>query len=200
MEIKETSTPAPRKSKLPYIIGAIIILLLAGAAFVGARLMNGQGFPGFTLGGPGGGFSLGGGDKNVRINLDDITPAKELPQTPADVRGIFDHRQDNSIFVGTGKVMMTVKKDQSGKVETAANHDGPTIEVVVTAQTKIYQDVTMKQFNGPPPEGQKIQQVVEGGTLDEIGQPSMLTVWGKKTGDRFIAEVLVYTPPAFITK
>jgi len=28
----------------------------------------------------------------------------------------------------------------------------------------------------------------------------MLTVWGKKTGDRFIAEVLVYSPPAFIKK
>jgi hypothetical protein len=58
----------------------------------------------------------------------------------------------------------------------------------------------MKQFNGPPPQGQKIQQVVEEGSLDEAGQASLITVWGKKTGDRFIAEVLVYSLPAFTTK
>jgi len=203
METQEQETPAParRKPRLGYIIGgAVLILLLAGAAFVGARLLNGQGLPGLPSGG-GPGFSLGGnGGRNVRINADDILPAKELPQTPADVRGIFDHRQDNSIFIGTGKVMMTVKKDQSGKVDTASSHDGPTVEVVLTSQTKIYQDVTMKQFSGPPPEGQKIQQVLEAGSGDEVGQNSMITVWGKKTGDRFIAEILVYSPPAFLTK
>ncbi len=199
MEIQETPTPAPRKPKLIYIIGGVILILfLAGAAFVGARLLNGQGLPLISSGGPI--FSQGGGGKNVRINASDILPAKELPQTPADVRGIFDHRQDKSIFVGTGKVMISVKKDQSGKVDTASSHDGPTVEIVLTAQTKIYKDVTMQQFSGPPPEGQKIQQVVELGSLDEVGQSSLITVWGKKTGDRFIAEILVYSPPAFITK
>ena len=200
MEIQETPTPTPRKPRLPYIIGGIVVILLAGAAFVGARLLNGQGLPGLS---PGGGpfFSLGGnGGKNVRINADDILPAKEVPQTPADVRGLFDHRQDNSIFVGTGKVMMTVKKDQSGNIQTSSSHDGPTLEIVVTTQTKLYKDVTMNQFDGPPPQGQKIQQVLEAGSADEVGQNSMITVWGKKTGDRFIADVLVYMPPAFKTK
>jgi hypothetical protein len=136
----------------------------------------------------------------VRINLDDIQPAKELPQVPADVRGLFDHRQDNSIFIGTGKVTVGVERDQSGKVETSSHHDGPVVEVVVTAQTKIFKDVTMGQFDGPPPEGQKIQQVLESGSSDEIGQASLITVWGKKTGDRFIAEIVVYSPPGFTTK
>src|ERR1043165_8879365 len=80
--------------------GVILILLLAGAAFVGARLLNGQGLP-FSSGGPI--FSLDkDGNNSVRINADDIQPAKELPQTQADVRGLFDHRQDNSLFIGTG--------------------------------------------------------------------------------------------------
>ena len=200
MEIQETPTPAPRKSRLSYIIGGIIvILLLAGAAFVGARLLNGQGLP-FVSSGDGAGpsLSLGGpGGKMVKL---DIEPSKELPQTPADVNGLFDHRQDNSIFVGTGRVTMAFKKDPSGKVETSSNHDGPTVEVVVTSQTKIYKDVTMRQFDGPPPEGQKIQQVLEEGSLEDVGQSSMITVWGKKTGDRFIAEILVYSPPAFKVK
>ena len=181
------------------VSGIILILLLAGAAFVAARLLNGQGLPLLSSGGPI--ISLGkDGNNSVRINADDIQPAKELPQTHADVRGLFDHRQDNSIFIGTGNVTIGVKRDQSGKVETESNHDGPVVEVVVTSQTKIYKDVTMKQFDGPPPQGQKIQQVLEKGSLDEIGQASLITVWGKKTGNRFIAEVLVYSPPGFTTK
>ncbi len=157
-ELQETPTPAPRKSRLPYIIGGIlVVLLLAGAAFVGARLLNGQGLPFVSAGGGSGpSLSLGG--------------------------------------------PVSFKKDPSGKVETSSNHDGPTLEVVVTSQTKIYKDVTMNQFDGPPPEGQKIQQTLEEGSLDEIGQNSMITVWGKKTGDRFIAEILVYSPPAFKVK
>ena len=200
MEIQETPSLAPRKSRLPYIIGGIVVvLLLAGAAFVGARLLNGQGMP-FVSSGGGAGPSLslsGPGGKMVKL---DIEPSKELPQTPGDVNGLFDHRQDNSIFVGTGRVTMAFKKDPSGKVETSSNHDGPTVEIVVTAQTKIYKDVTMRQFDGPPPEGQKIQQVLEEGSLEDVGQSSMITVWGKKTGDRFIAEILVYSPPAFKVK
>lgn len=198
MEIQET--PAPRKPRVTFVIGGIIVvLLLAGAAFVGARLLNGQGIPFMSQGGGlGPSLSLGGpGGKMVKL---DIEPSKELPQTPADVTGLFDHRQDNSIFVGTGKVTMAFKKDPSGNVETSSNHDGPTVEIVVTSQTKIYKDVTMRQFEGPPPEGQKIQQVLEEGSLDDVGESSMITIWGKKTGDRFIAEILVYSSPAFIKK
>lgn len=200
MEEQGTPTPTPRRSKLPYIIGGIIIVaLLAGAAFVGARLLNGQGLPFVSAGGGlGPSLSLGGpGGKMVKL---DIEPSKDLPQTAADVSGLFDHRQDNSIFVGTGKVTVAFKKDPSGNVQTSSNHDGPTVEIVVTSQTKIYRDVTMRQFDGPPPDGQKIQQVLEEGTLDDVGQSSMITAWGKKTGDRFIAEILVYSPPAFIKK
>ncbi len=200
MESQETPAPTPRKSKLPYIIGGIVlILLLAGAAFVGGRLLNGQGLPGLSSGGPQVLTGLGG-KTSIRIGPGDILPAKELPQTPADVRGIFDHRQDNSIFVGTGNVQMSVMKDSSGQVHTSASHSGPVVEVVVTTQTTIYHDTTMEQFNGPPPSGQKIQQVVESGSLADIGQSSSITVWGRKSGDRYIADVLVYTSPAFITK
>ena len=83
-----------------------------------------------------------------------------------------------------------------------SSHDGPTVEVVVTTKTVVYRDTTMDQFNGKDlPNGNvTLQQVVEPGTLDELGQGSMITVWGKKTGDRLIADVLVYTLPDFSTK
>ena len=180
------------------IIGGIIVLLLTGAAYVGGRLLNGQGLPWLSLGGQG--FFPGGNSNGVRIDRSDIRPAKELPQTPADVDGIFDHRQDNSIFVGTGNFNVRVQADQSGKVETGSHYDGPLGEVVVTSQTKVYEDVTMQQYNGPPPEGQKIQQVLEPGSLDSIGESSGVTIWGKKTGDRIIADILVYLSPVFKRK
>ncbi len=175
------------------IIGGIVVLvlLLASAAFVGGRLLNGQGLPGVLSG-----IFLGeDGRQGVKINLDDIQPAKELPQTPADVHGIFDHRQDQSLFIGTGQGMIRVEQDPSGNVTTDSSFNGPVVEIVVTSQTIIYKDVTMNQYNGEPPAGQNIQQVVEPGSLDDIGKPSGIFIWGRKTGDRFIADVLVYSSP-----
>jgi hypothetical protein len=179
---------------------AMIVLLLAGAAFVGGQLLSGQGLPGL---GPAGGLTMftsqgGKGGQGQRISIQTI-PAKELPQTPADARGIFDHRKDNSIFVGTGNVHMMVMTNQSGQVQTSSSHTGPTVEVVVSPQTIVYRDVTMQQYNGGEPPSSsgtiKVQQAVEPGSLDEIGENSDITAWGKKTGDRIIADVLVYTPP-----
>ncbi len=177
---------------------ALLVLVLAGAAFVGGRLLTGQGLPSLDAGGVH--LSIGPGGKTGKSISLDVQPAKELPQTEADARGIFDHRQDNSLFIGTGKVSVMVQKGQNGQVTTSSNHSGPLVEVVVTTRTVVYQDVTLQQFNGQPPSGQKIQQVVQPGSLDQIGQSSMITAWGKKTGDRIIADVLVYTQPAFMTK
>lgn len=187
------------KKRILIIVGIVVLVaLLAGAAFVGGRLLTGQGLPGQAS--PGGlsmVTSQGGGEQRISIQT---IPAKELPQTPADARGIFDHRKDNSIFVGTGNVkMMVIKNQQSGQVQTSSSHSGPTVEVVVSPQTIVYKDVTMQQYNGGKPPGGsgtiKVQQVVEPGSLDEIGENSDITAWGKKTGDRIIADVLVYTPP-----
>jgi hypothetical protein len=184
--------------------GVLLVLILAGAAYVGGRLLNGQRPPGLSSGpemvaGPGGETSI-----RIQIHPDDILPSKELPQTPADVRGRFDHRRDQSLFVAAGNVTMAVKKEpSSSNVETPSSDNGPVaevVEVVVTTQTTVYHDTTMEQFNGPPPSGQKIQQIVEPGSLEDIGQSSTITVWGKKTDDRYIADVLVYTTPELITK
>ncbi len=178
------------------IVSAIVVLvvLLAGAAFVGAQLLAGQGQPAQASKG---GLTMmtSQNGKPVQAVQPDIQPAKELPQTPADVRGVFDHRKDNSIFVGTGVVLRTVQQDQSGNVTSSSTHDGPIVEVGVTPQTIVYSNVTNRQFNGQPPSG-KIQQVVEPGSLDEIGKDSTVLAWGKKTGDRIIADVIVYSLPS----
>ena len=140
---------------------------------------------------PNGSFFQGAGP-----GAGNLQRAPNLPQTPADVQGIFDDRQDNKIFVGTGG--MTTIVQPGGAPQTS--HDGPTVELIVTNETKIYKDVTMNQFSGPPPEGQQIQQVVQSGSLEEIGQSSMLTVWGNRSGNQIRASVLVYALPNTITQ
>ena len=176
--------------KKPILIGGgivLLVLLLGGAAYVGGRLLNGEEIPGFSSG--------RAGSRDLQI-----LPAKELPGTPADVDGIFDHRKDKSIFVGTGNITGSKGQDASGNLHVTLSHDGPVVEVVVTTQTKIYRDITQQQFNGRRPDQGQIQQVVEPGTVDEMAQLSMITVWGRKTGDRYIADVLVYTPPPVLKK
>jgi hypothetical protein len=168
----------------------VLVAVLAGAAFVGARLLAGPGLPGLSSG-PEVRIGQGGGP----AYSDDRQPAKELPQTPADARGVFDHRQDNIIFVGTGKATFTTQKDQSGHVQISSSHDGPTVGVVVTPQTIVYKDVTLQQYIGKPHPNGKVQQVVEPGNLDDISTSSTITAWGKKTGDRIVADVLLYMVP-----
>jgi len=174
--------------------GVLLIVVLAGAAFVGGRLLNTQ----QSQGAKGGQIMLSSsgpnGSQKVSVQLE---PAKELPTTKADVVGIFKQRSDASIFVGTGQVKTMASKAPDGTVSMTSENDGPTVEVVVTHDTIIYRDVTMKQFDGPP-EGGKMQQVVEPGTIDEIGDNSTLQVWGERSGDRIVAKVLVYSLPAVL--
>ena len=65
--------------------------------------------------------------------------------------------------------------------------------MVINHQTRIYQDITEmpepdKAENGVV----NAQQVVKDGSLDDLGANSMVTVWGEKQGDRFIAKVIVF--------
>ncbi len=163
----------------------VLVLLLAGAAFVGGQLLDGQGLPGWR--------SAGGPSAKLAGNITVLQLAKELPQTPADASGLFDHRKDNSIFVGPDPVRLGVSVRRL--LQTPTSHRGPVSEVVVSPQTIMYKDVTEQQFNGQPPASEKTQQVVEPGRIEEIGEGSVITAWGKRTGDRIIADVLVYTPP-----
>ena len=162
---------------------AIVVLLLAGAAFVGGRLLGdrnqvteeGSG-PTVIRSGPGGTQSL------------EIVPAEELPSVPADVKGLYVRREDNSLFVGTGEVMLNIRDG-----EVISDYDGPEVEVVVTHDTMVYRDKT--QYGTDEVGDGKIQQVVKPGSLEEIGKHSLISVWGQERGSRLFAEVLVYKIP-----
>jgi hypothetical protein len=201
--LEEILTPARKSRRLLWVIlGVVLVLVLAAAAFLGGRYL--QGGPTANGGGNGGMFlsSNGpGGQVSRSISKNDIIPALELPQAAADATGIFVRRQNNSFFIGTGKVTLQVKQqadNPNSTPQTGSSYDGPVVEVVVTNNTKIYRDDTFQNLKDLPSNGTKIQQKVVSGSLDEIGQNSFINAWGKKTGDRLVADVLLYNNPILL--
>ena len=166
--------------------GCVVVLLLAGAAFMGARMLRMQDQVRAEGNGPVMVISSDGGGAAQSI---EIQRSAELPDSPPDAAGIFTRREDSSIFVGTGAITMIVEDG-----EAAASSDGPEVEVVVTHDTVVYRDKTMLQHTGGPPSG-KVEQVLELGSVEEIGETSAISAWGEERGGRVLAEVLVYAPP-----
>lgn len=176
------------QNKKLYILLGFAILLVGAAAFIAGRMINGNvGTVG--LGGPNGG--------RVSISLNDITPALELPNAKADITGSFVERKDNTIIVqavsfgvGAGGVSGDSPLDENSGVR---------VEVVVTSKTEIYKDATQI----PPPvngEIHNVQQAAEPGTLEDLDSQTFITVWGRRSGDRIVADVLFYSNPKSIKK
>jgi len=176
------------QNKKLYISLGIAVLLIGIAAFVGGRMLNGK-IGIVPLGGP--------NEGQVSISIDEITPAPELPTTQAEVTGMFVERNDNTIVVqavtfgmGVGGVSNDSPMDENSGVK---------VEVVVTSQTLIYKDVTQipEAVNG---EIHGMQQAADEGTLDDLSPDCFITVWGRRSGDRIIADVLFYSNPKLIKK
>jgi hypothetical protein len=180
-DLEEIRAPSKKSRRwLWAILGIVLVLFLAAAAFLGGRyLQNGS----LSTGGSNSGMLLssGGPAGSVRrqFSNNELIPAPELPKTAPDVNGVFVRRQNNSFFVGTGQLL-------------SGSYDGPVVEVVVTNNTKVYKDDTLLNPNNLPSNGTKFQQKVVPGNLDEIGQDSLINAWGKKIGNRLIADVLEY--------
>lgn len=181
------------------VIGlGILVLFVGAAAFVAGRMLNGKVNPlgMFGLGGKGGMMS-------VMVN---VIPAEELPKTQPTVMGPFVERKDKTIFIQSvslkagGKGVVVSSGGGDVVAGSPSDNGGPKVEVVITNETTIYRDTTQP---GEPPstgESQTIQQTVEEATLDDLSSQSMVMVWGRKTGDRIIADVLLYSNPVFFKR
>ena len=182
----------PKKRRTRLIVGGTVtlVIVLAAAAFVAGRLMNAQAQPQAA----GGNFVVsksGGASASVTKRFS-IQSAPELPASQPDIMGVFVRREDKSIFVGTGNIRVMMKVSGAGaKPEMSTNYDGPVMEIVVTHNTQVYQDMTEMSFDKMPENG-KLQQVVQPGSLDDISANSMVQAWGEKQGDRLVARVLVF--------
>jgi hypothetical protein len=195
-------TPAKhaRRGVLLAAGGAGLVAVLAGAAYVAGGLLNAPkpaadgGGEIVMRGGP-----AGGQMKTVKIPR--IKNAPGIPATEPDAAGLYLRRQDNSIFLGTGDIQMTVQRDSSGKTQAKGKHNGPDVEVVINRDTSLYRDKTPITMEAAE-QGKEIQQVVEPiATLDDLvsnlSETDSLMVWGARNGDRIIAKTVVHRPPMF---
>jgi hypothetical protein len=171
---EEGAAHRSQRRKIFWILGgSMLFALLAGAAFIAGQLMAGESLfpPRDVIFGP-----------NTDIGL---LPPTQVPGTPPDLEGPFQRRDDNSLFIaqaGSGA--------PSRPVGAAG---GPTIEVVITHETLIYADITSLPSPGDVIEGGMLRlQANQVDTIEEIGEGTVLMVWGDWQGDRLIATVIYY--------
>jgi hypothetical protein len=189
------------QNKRTYVIFGGVVVLVAAAAFIGGRLLNGQAGPldFFPM--------MGGGRVSMAI---DMIPAPELPTTEPDTRGSLVERKDNTIILrefsmelGRGGVVIVERASGGGGPMMSGgpgSEDGPKVEVVITNETIIYRDATDMPEPSAIEEQMTIQQAVEPGTLDDLTSNTMIMVWGRKSGDRFIADVIMYSTPVLFKR
>lgn len=153
------------QNKRRYISLGIAILLIGIAAFVAGKL-----------------FNAGSVTSEQESH---VTPAPEIPTSIPALSGMLVERRDNTLIVqtvsfdpGSGWRL----GDSNAPMDASS---GPQVEVVVTRQTIIYHD----DFEF---EDTFIQQTVEETTLDYLDEQMLITVWGRKEGDRLVADIMLF--------
>lgn len=188
-----------------WIIGAAaLVVLLIAAAFVGGQLLNTEAAAGASplqsvagasplqaVAGQSGGES-GSAAQGAQTVFDmDIEAAEEIPQTEPDVAGLLARRGDKSIVLTTGNVTMAIGINPDGTYSVKGSADGPEVEVVIPHTAKIYVDTTaLTSLDSPQPDGSR-KQTVEPGSVDEINENGIISVWGERRGDRIVAHTVL---------
>lgn len=152
-----------RKTKL-YVSLGVTILLIGAAEFVAGSLINDG--------------SMG----EERESL--FTPAPEIPTTAAEVSGLLVERKDNTVILRTVSFDAGAGWALGDADEPMDTTSGPKVEVVITGETTVYR--TSYEISES-----SIQQTVEETTLDDLNLEMMITVWGRKNGDRIIADIFL---------
>lgn len=116
-----------------------------------------------------------------------LLPDKQLPVEDPGLYGVFVRREQDSIFLGTGKVGLEYRMEKSSLARLQkASYDGPIQEVVITPETKIFQDVTKIYMA----QSSMTRQMVQPGTLDDLTTNSVFSVWGDRKNGRWTADVI----------
>jgi hypothetical protein len=163
----------------------LVVVLLAGGAFMAMRLVNARGQN-----------STSGSEKTVKV---DYISASELPKQAADLGGLVIRVKDNSVFVA----QVNLDNTSVRRLLQQPTPAGPYTEVVVSKDTKIYRDATYD--NVPTPSGgssegagQRVQQKLDLVDTSAITTPSYAQVWGERRGSRINANIIVVSAPIVI--
>ena len=185
--------------KMLGILGITVLLIVLGAgAFTAVNLItaqNGQGEEDLPAGAMVFEDVMDDGTGNpVTVNTI-ILPAENLPDRPSETGGVLVRQEDNSYFVGTGSISVSVNII-NGEMSTAVEHSGPEIEVVANHNTQFYRDVTQVSFTAAESKEQTLQQeIVLVDQPETMPEGANFQVWGEKSGDRVIANIIVYSEP-----
>lgn len=192
---QENEEPKRKNNIRIWILSSVgILILFSIAAFFAGRFINSQSRTG--------GFDiLGPGNNTTGMVIEmDLETDENLPQTPPVMFGMFLSIEDNIIKIAepdpNGEIITI---DENGDVDFSQSAKGPEIEIVVNKDTKIYRDATFDDQEGFPESGESIQQKSEESSIDEIKNGSSLTVWGRKSGDRIIADIILFSSPFLFT-
>ena len=178
------------QNKKLVLVTGILVLMVGAAAFVVGRLFSRDVNPVASGEPPGGGPAFTASSSN------NITPAAELPGTSPEVTGLYVETKDHTMIIqaasfdpGIGGIL-----GDSVDVDSA-----PKVEILMTAKTTIYRDTTQVSVSAAGG-NVAIQQTVEESTVDDLVPPTMITVWGRGSGDRIVADVLVFSNSLNIQK
>jgi hypothetical protein len=165
----------------------IVLIFLAGltviaASFLAGRLINSK-MKGSSF------LNFNNDESNTSMtSFESFEPAPEIPETKVDFIGILSKREDNILIIK--EIPITYNEDGSATAYFDAQaEDVPVVEVVVTKKTQIYLDTTDYGTS----EMDSVQQTVKPLTLEKINPDALVSVWGKKVGDRINADVIVVT-------
>ncbi len=187
------AAPSPKKKGWIGIAVLVAVLALAGAAYLGTRMLARAETANRSVGG-GPLIPMKGGANSAAVGTSlNIQNAPEIPQRAPDMNGAVTEVKDNSLMVSAVESMV-VRLDENGESDFDIEYQGAATEVVLTSETQIYFDTTFQNTNiqkEMPKEGETIQQTIEPADLSEIGPHTMVSVWGYKRGDRLIAEVIL---------
>lgn len=180
--------------------GLISLILIGSAYWVGQSISHpdrteGQSTSSGASSSPSGPVMVvdnGGGP--VRVTF---TDPPEAPGEPSTALGVFRRREDQRIYIGTGQIIVEAEV-VNDEASLSAASDGPELEVVITGETILYEDVTDQPVISPE-DVERGEMVVQRrwkpvDSLDALGENTIIRVWGEKRGDRVIANVLVYEP------
>jgi len=181
-----------KRSLLILSSALILVLLLAGGAFVAGRLLNASS----ATGGDGPTIQIGTG--NGQMIKAEWVRAPELPAEEPDVAGAFARREDNRFFVNETEGGFVISQGDDGSL-SVTNTTGKVREIVVTAETLVRVDTTLENIDSAISDG-KCYQKVAPGSVEEIGELSFVRAWGEMRGDRLIASVLLYSRPPVISR
>ena len=150
-----------------FIIFGIVVILIGISAFVAGKWAN------------------GGTPREEHVSQ--VTPAPEIPTTTPELSGLLVERKDNVVILqsvsfdaGSGWRL----GDSSAPMDA---NSGPEVEVIITGETIVYR--TNYEFSPS-----SIQQTVGETTLDYLTSQMMITVWGRKEGERIIADIVLAEP------